>query len=159
MYKQLYARLSTSTPAASSVSTAARHRLRSPVLTTRTYTNLRPTRLSHSHGHAIPALSVTATFPRTSAYVCFSPLKQNGVAFFASSARTQAAAPAVAENALGDEGGPVHVSEEILENSPLVDVKKVLVVGSGGLSIGQAGEFDYSGELVSTLLLALLNLW
>jgi hypothetical protein len=26
------------------------------------------------------------------------------------------------------------------------DVKKVLVVGSGGLSIGQAGEFDYSGE-------------
>ena len=28
-----------------------------------------------------------------------------------------------------------------------VDVKKVLVIGSGGLSIGQAGEFDYSGEL------------
>lgn len=27
----------------------------------------------------------------------------------------------------------------------LVTVKKVLVVGSGGLSIGQAGEFDYSG--------------
>ena len=30
----------------------------------------------------------------------------------------------------------------------LVDVKKVLVIGSGGLSIGQAGEFDYSGMLV-----------
>ncbi|KAI5284175.1 carbamoyl-phosphate synthase (glutamine-hydrolyzing) cpa2, partial [Ascosphaera acerosa] len=29
----------------------------------------------------------------------------------------------------------------------LVDVKKVLVIGSGGLSIGQAGEFDYSGML------------
>jgi carbamoyl-phosphate synthase large subunit len=28
-----------------------------------------------------------------------------------------------------------------------VDVDKVLVVGSGGLSIGQAGEFDYSGIL------------
>ena len=28
----------------------------------------------------------------------------------------------------------------------LVDVKEVLVIGSGGLSIGQAGEFDYSGE-------------
>lgn len=27
-----------------------------------------------------------------------------------------------------------------------VDVNKVLVVGSGGLSIGQAGEFDYSGK-------------
>ncbi|PYI21983.1 carbamoyl-phosphate synthase [Aspergillus japonicus CBS 114.51] len=30
--------------------------------------------------------------------------------------------------------------------SNLVDVKKVLVIGSGGLSIGQAGEFDYSGS-------------
>src|SRR4051794_2698529 len=28
----------------------------------------------------------------------------------------------------------------------LVDVSKVLVIGSGGLSIGQAGEFDYSGK-------------
>jgi len=28
----------------------------------------------------------------------------------------------------------------------LVDVTKVLVIGSGGLSIGQAGEFDYSGK-------------
>ncbi|KND90158.1 Carbamoyl-phosphate synthase arginine-specific large chain [Tolypocladium ophioglossoides CBS 100239] len=27
-----------------------------------------------------------------------------------------------------------------------VDVKKVLVIGSGGLTIGQAGEFDYSGS-------------
>ena len=32
-------------------------------------------------------------------------------------------------------------------NQDLVDVKKVLVIGSGGLSIGQAGEFDYSGGL------------
>lgn len=30
----------------------------------------------------------------------------------------------------------------------LVDVKKVLVIGSGGLSIGQAGEFDYSGRSI-----------
>lgn len=30
-----------------------------------------------------------------------------------------------------------------------VNVKKVLVIGSGGLSIGQAGEFDYSGQLCS----------
>lgn len=29
----------------------------------------------------------------------------------------------------------------------LVNVKKVIVIGSGGLSIGQAGEFDYSGTL------------
>ena len=31
----------------------------------------------------------------------------------------------------------------------LVNVKKVLVIGSGGLSIGQAGEFDYSGVQMS----------
>jgi len=37
------------------------------------------------------------------------------------------------------------VSEAILADVPLVEVKKVLVVGSGGLTIGQAGEFDYSG--------------
>lgn len=46
------------------------------------------------------------------------------------------------------EGAAVKVSEEILSNVPLVDVKKVLVVGSGGLSIGQAGEFDYSGKII-----------
>lgn len=34
----------------------------------------------------------------------------------------------------------------------LVDVKKVLVIGSGGLSIGQAGEFDYSGMRKSAVL-------
>lgn len=46
------------------------------------------------------------------------------------------------------EGSAVKVSEEILTNVPLVDVKKVVVVGSGGLSIGQAGEFDYSGNKI-----------
>jgi len=29
-----------------------------------------------------------------------------------------------------------------------VKSKKVLILGSGGLSIGQAGEFDYSGSQV-----------
>ena len=38
------------------------------------------------------------------------------------------------------------LSEAVLPRIPRPDVKKVLVVGSGGLSIGQAGEFDYSGE-------------
>lgn len=35
-----------------------------------------------------------------------------------------------------------------------MDVKKVLVIGSGGLSIGQAGEFDYSGESLKFILAA-----
>lgn len=39
-------------------------------------------------------------------------------------------------------------SGAIKPGSKLVDVKKVLVIGSGGLSIGQAGEFDYSGMCI-----------
>ena len=39
---------------------------------------------------------------------------------------------------------PIQVAE-----SKDTDVKKVLILGSGGLSIGQAGEFDYSGSQVN----------
>jgi len=38
------------------------------------------------------------------------------------------------------------ISAKVLPRLEKPDVRKVLVVGSGGLSIGQAGEFDYSGE-------------
>jgi carbamoyl-phosphate synthase / aspartate carbamoyltransferase len=40
-------------------------------------------------------------------------------------------------------GGTIEANEQA---HPRVNVKKVLVLGSGGLSIGQAGEFDYSGS-------------
>lgn len=40
-------------------------------------------------------------------------------------------------------GGTIEENERA---HPRVKVKKVLVLGSGGLSIGQAGEFDYSGS-------------
>lgn len=38
------------------------------------------------------------------------------------------------------------ISTRVLPKLVKPDVRKVLVVGSGGLSIGQAGEFDYSGS-------------
>lgn len=38
------------------------------------------------------------------------------------------------------------ISAKVLPKLPRADVKKVVMVGSGGLSIGQAGEFDYSGS-------------
>lgn len=38
------------------------------------------------------------------------------------------------------------ISAKVLPRIPRPDVRKVLIVGSGGLSIGQAGEFDYSGS-------------
>ena len=40
-------------------------------------------------------------------------------------------------------GGTIEGNDNL---HPRVSVKKVLVLGSGGLSIGQAGEFDYSGS-------------
>ncbi|RHZ87337.1 hypothetical protein Glove_37g74 [Diversispora epigaea] len=36
--------------------------------------------------------------------------------------------------------------EENIKKNSRVNVRKVLILGSGGLSIGQAGEFDYSGS-------------
>ncbi|KAI1766237.1 carbamoyl-phosphate synth [Hypoxylon sp. FL1150] len=41
---------------------------------------------------------------------------------------------------------PGGTTEENESLHPRVSVKKILVLGSGGLSIGQAGEFDYSGS-------------
>ncbi len=45
---------------------------------------------------------------------------------------------------------PIHfpggTASENSAKHPKIDAKKVLVLGSGGLSIGQAGEFDYSGS-------------
>ncbi|KFY39514.1 hypothetical protein V494_03947 [Pseudogymnoascus sp. VKM F-4513 (FW-928)] len=47
---------------------------------------------------------------------------------------------------------PAATSNQFMEDGALkkaanpIDLKKVLVIGSGGLSIGQAGEFDYSGS-------------
>ena len=40
-------------------------------------------------------------------------------------------------------GGTLEENERL---QPRVKVRKVLILGSGGLSIGQAGEFDYSGS-------------
>ena len=45
---------------------------------------------------------------------------------------------------------PVHFPGGLLEDNlkqhPRLNPKKVVILGSGGLSIGQAGEFDYSGS-------------
>lgn len=47
----------------------------------------------------------------------------------------------------GGRSGPVPFPSRARHSeSPPADIKKVLLLGSGGLSIGQAGEFDYSGS-------------
>lgn len=42
-----------------------------------------------------------------------------------------------------------YLASGVVKPKEHVDVKKVLVIGSGGLAIGQAGEFDYSGTSLS----------
>ena len=44
-----------------------------------------------------------------------------------------------------------YIDSGVIKPQQTVDVKKVLVIGSGGLAIGQAGEFDYSGWLLYLL--------
>ncbi|KAI4863734.1 putative carbamoyl-phosphate synthase arginine-specific large chain [Hypoxylon rubiginosum] len=39
-----------------------------------------------------------------------------------------------------------YLESGVIKPRDVVNVKKVLVIGSGGLAIGQAGEFDYSGS-------------
>ncbi|UNI21859.1 Carbamoyl-phosphate synthase [Purpureocillium takamizusanense] len=51
--------------------------------------------------------------------------------------------PASLQQPVSFPGGTIEENERL---HPRVSVKKVLVLGSGGLSIGQAGEFDYSGS-------------
>ncbi|KND88717.1 Protein pyrABCN [Tolypocladium ophioglossoides CBS 100239] len=51
--------------------------------------------------------------------------------------------PALLRQPVSFPGGTAEENERL---HPRVSVKKVLVLGSGGLSIGQAGEFDYSGS-------------
>jgi carbamoyl-phosphate synthase/aspartate carbamoyltransferase len=53
------------------------------------------------------------------------------------------ASPAALTKPVSFPGGSRAENEK---RNPRVSVKKVLVLGSGGLSIGQAGEFDYSGS-------------
>ncbi|PIA93669.1 Carbamoyl-phosphate synthase arginine-specific large chain [Cercospora beticola] len=66
---------------------------------------------------------------------------QTQVRSFARSAKRAASKADVAPNAKAYlESGAIAGGQD------LVDVNKVLVIGSGGLSIGQAGEFDYSGS-------------
>ncbi|CAG8559147.1 12915_t:CDS:2 [Ambispora leptoticha] len=57
---------------------------------------------------------------------------------------------AVKESSLSGKLTPIKMpggtKEENLRNNSRVNPRKILLLGSGGLSIGQAGEFDYSGS-------------
>ncbi|PYH83149.1 carbamoyl-phosphate synth [Aspergillus uvarum CBS 121591] len=62
---------------------------------------------------------------------------------FINTVKDTIANPEALTKAVSFPGGAI---EDNVKASPRVSVKKVLILGSGGLSIGQAGEFDYSGS-------------
>ncbi|RAH73085.1 bifunctional carbamoylphosphate synthetase/aspartate transcarbamylase [Aspergillus aculeatinus CBS 121060] len=62
---------------------------------------------------------------------------------FINTVKDTIASPEALTKAVSFPGGAI---EDNVKASPRVSVKKVLILGSGGLSIGQAGEFDYSGS-------------
>lgn len=62
---------------------------------------------------------------------------------FINSIQTTIASPDALKKPVSFPGG---TKEENVKLAPRVFARKVLVLGSGGLSIGQAGEFDYSGS-------------
>ncbi|KAI1501737.1 putative carbamoyl-phosphate synthase arginine-specific large chain [Biscogniauxia marginata] len=63
--------------------------------------------------------------------------------FSATTAWASAGAAATAQEAPNPKA---YLESGVIKPRDVVNVKKVLVIGSGGLAIGQAGEFDYSGS-------------
>ncbi|KAK3934489.1 hypothetical protein QBC46DRAFT_399693 [Diplogelasinospora grovesii] len=100
------------------------------------------------HGRRIPvpvpqaARSLTSSsFIRSPAQTQNARLVSQKRLFSASTARWSS--PAAAQPAPNPKA---YLESGVIKPQDVVDVKKVLVIGSGGLAIGQAGEFDYSGS-------------
>ncbi len=104
---------------------------------------------------SLPSLSRVILSSRVSQARC---LHTSRVAWTTpTSARKAVAAPVIGDYGKSNDQSNEHVlsspselarkiSAHVLPKLPRSDVKKVVMVGSGGLSIGQAGEFDYSGS-------------
>ncbi|KAG0199625.1 carbamoyl-phosphate synthase (glutamine-hydrolyzing) cpa2 [Mortierella sp. NVP41] len=124
-----------------------------PLLSTRSMLHHSAASSTSSGGVRTPLLASLSSLRQANQHKTASHLGQLGVkSVTGSQARWFSMTPAsskdqqLAASGSGSSSGKKLVSEAILADVPLVDVKKVLVVGSGGLTIGQAGEFDYSGS-------------
>ncbi|KAF9089274.1 carbamoyl-phosphate synthase (glutamine-hydrolyzing) cpa2 [Mortierella sp. GBA35] len=124
-----------------------------PLLSTRSMLHHSAASSTSSGGVRTPLLASLSSLRQANQHKAASHLGQLGVkSVTGSQARWFSMTPAsskdqqLAASGSGSSSGKKLVSEAILADVPLVDVKKVLVVGSGGLTIGQAGEFDYSGS-------------
>lgn len=93
----------------------------------------------HARPLSVRAFSVRSANPtfRLGAHAAQSKLAQKRL--FTATAALGEAQPAPSTNAY------LQNLPSSIVKTPAPDIKKVLVIGSGGLAIGQAGEFDYSG--------------
>ncbi|KAK9362158.1 hypothetical protein V1504DRAFT_449704 [Lipomyces starkeyi] len=98
------------------------------------------TALTATAHRAISFSNASSTFPVSRSFSVLQLARK-----FSSATCCRDSAPALE---ITGKRGPYQGASTIIPNaSPnLVEVSKVLVVGSGALSIGQAGEFDYSGS-------------
>lgn len=95
---------------------------------------------------SISSLSRLLSTPQIAASNPQSALKSNQGWKSIQQARTFSTSKKLRESQVAPSAEAYLASGAIAGGRDLVDVTKVLVIGSGGLSIGQAGEFDYSGR-------------
>lgn len=114
----------------------------SALLRQRCLTETRPSaRALRSFTSQTPTARSSVSSLRSQAPKTPSPLRSQQLRSFSSTLRRLASETSNAPSAAS-----YLASGVVKPGSNLVDVKKVLVIGSGGISIGQAGEFDYSGR-------------
>lgn len=110
---------------------------------------LRQRYLAESRSAALRSFSTANASSRSARAVASLPLKQQHATSVVRSQQLRLFSSCLRRLATDAQAAPsAHsylASGAVKRSADLVDVKKVLVIGSGGLSIGQAGEFDYSG--------------
>ncbi|KAK0383151.1 hypothetical protein NLU13_9064 [Sarocladium strictum] len=94
------------------------------------------------HGRRIPNALPVRSFTSTTVRASVRSLASKGISkrLGTVTVRAYSSASQPAPNA------KAYLDSGVIKPQQNVDVKKVLVIGSGGLAIGQAGEFDYSGS-------------
>lgn len=97
------------------------------------------------HGRRLPTALPRRPLTTTAAPTAYSRLVSATRAAQFNQRRNFAASAACCAVAQEAPNPKAYLESGVIKPRDIVDVKKVLVIGSGGLAIGQAGEFDYSG--------------
>ncbi|CAJ2501770.1 Uu.00g046230.m01.CDS01 [Anthostomella pinea] len=101
------------------------------------------------HGRRLPTTLPRRQFTAATARAPSQALASSRAYGFAQKRTFTATAACANANAAAAQEAPnpkAYLESGVIKPRDIVDVKKVLVIGSGGLAIGQAGEFDYSGS-------------